>query len=76
MDIIGMNRLAKIEHRQRVQALPRIPEYGNVNVSTEPGWLLRPALRLMTTLRPARIARQESPCYDCPPTLTQYPARR
>jgi len=46
MDTYSINRLAAIEHEQRVKSIPAVPEYDAPNVEIQPGWALALALRL------------------------------
>ncbi len=78
MDIISLNKLANMEHKQWVQSLPRVEEYSKLNITTEPGWLLRPFVWLMAALKQLQSAQPAAQdcAPDCPPTLTRNPAGR
>jgi hypothetical protein len=53
MDIHSINRLASMEHEQRVQSIPVIPEYDAPNVEIQPGWALCLMQRFLRRLQQA-----------------------
>lgn len=50
MDIHSNNRLAIMEHEQRVRSIPVVPEYDAPNVEIQPGWALRLVQRFVSSL--------------------------
>jgi hypothetical protein len=70
MDPYSNNRLANMEHEQRAQSAPVVPEYDTPNVEIQAGWLVQLALRFFSLFRSAskpldehrKPVRETTPC--------------